>query len=174
MFQVQRLNSSTLTQPYNWFLFLTWDCWITRVIFGSHCTAAGSPVIYEHLRRGLSLGRYKNFTQTAIEMFEQEQNRTPPSPKNYQLFWRWRSLLPAFIVKCESFLFTLVSGECLLQPLWFVMKGPGSVYCYGVVCLNGRRGSCIKAESWNRGHAAIFQGQRGSLALTSSGCVINP
>lgn len=111
-------------------------------------------MIYERLGRGLSLGRYKNFTQTAIEMFEQEQNTTPIPQKNYQLLWWWRGLLPAFIVKCESFFVLfwvffspLVSGECLLQALWFVMKGLGSVYCYGVVCLNGRRGSCIKAES---------------------------
>lgn len=55
----------------------------------------------------------KNFTQTAIEMFEREQTRH----KNDQLFWRCRGLLPAFIVYTRTNVSPLVSGECLLQPL---------------------------------------------------------
>ena len=75
-----------LLSPY-WFIFwLERDCWITHD-FQLTLHRCRLSVIYENLRRGLSLRRYTNFTQTAIEMFEQEANMTPIWSDVVSLVW---------------------------------------------------------------------------------------
>lgn len=166
------LNSSALTQLLTGFfsdlrlLNHTWS--------SAHIARLRAPCDLWAPQARDSLGRYKNFAQTAIWMFEQEKTQNKKSS----------AVLTLTLVYC-LFLFRFFFIAYRLKHFFptrlrWVSSSTTSVcnerseHCYGVVCLNGSHGSCIKAESWNRGHAAIFQRQRGSLALTRGGCVINP
>lgn len=124
------------------------------VMFCSVCAAAGSLWVMEHLQRGLAY--IGNFLRAETwRVFKPEQRGRG---ERVQLW-----LSPARVIlglSCSTCLSTRhqVSGSCTLGMCWKV----GGLLCVFKL----QQGSCTEkkqtrvgggAESWNRGHAAVFQ-----------------
>lgn len=161
------LNSSTLTYTKLVSLFLTGDCWITDMIFSSHCTtllnfwfmitsgflsvflspSLSFPTFWKvktwHKHTSKCLSKSKHITQMMLCMIYRPSCVNSPSPLPLSCFFAQVSLLFD------------------LSGLQDKARAGVRVYVFKPQPLQLHKGR----ESWNRGHAAIFQGQRGSLCV---------
>lgn len=171
-FAVDCLNSWAVTQLQR-VSSLTWDCWITHD-FSAHiaplqalcdlwCTSGKASLF---LPPFLSFGRCKISTRGTIEMFKQALNSTGHFWSDAHLVYMTRS-------HCQVGRLYVCLPTRLRWVAPSTTQGCDESYSRVVVCVLKLQpcSSCTKTESWNRGHAAIFQGQRrGCLTSTSGGC----